>query len=279
MPVGLDLRVVTDPTQQSVGDTGGAPGAAGDLGGALGVDLHVEEVRGAVDDALQLGRLVELHVRREAEAAAQRRGQQARAGGGADEGERGQLQRNGRGAGALADDDVDPVVLHRHVQHFFGGAGHAVDLVEEEDLALLEGGEDRGQVAGVLDGRAAGDPDGGAHLGRDDHGERGLAEAWRSGEQDVVGGGATRACRPEDQVELFADLLLADELAQVLGAQGGLDRLVLAVGDRAHEPLGVGRRVGRVVPVHEVCLAVVVVRAGSGRGPVSGCGSASGARP
>lgn len=49
-------------------------GAAGDLGGAVGPDLDVEEVRGAVDDALQLGGLVELHVRGEAEAVAQRGG-------------------------------------------------------------------------------------------------------------------------------------------------------------------------------------------------------------
>ena len=204
-----------------------------------------------MDDALQLGGLVELHVRGEAEAVAQRRRQQSRARGGADQGERGQFERDGGGAGALADDHVDAEVLHRHVQHLLGGPGHAVDLVEEEDLALLEGGEDRGQVAGVLDGGARGDADGGAHLGRDDHREGGLAQARGAGEQDVVGGGPTRACRPQDEVELLADLLLTDELVQVLGAQGGLDGLVLTVGGRADEPLG-GGVVGRVVPVH--CL-------------------------
>lgn len=65
----------------------------------------------------------------------------------------------------------------------------------------------------------------------------------------MVGGGAARACGPQDQVELFADLLLADELVQVLGAQGGLDGLVLTVGGRTDEPLG-GGFVGGVVPVH-----------------------------
>ena len=168
----------------------------------------------------------------EAEAVAQRRRQQPGAGGGADQGERRQLERDGGGAGALADDDVDAEVLHRHVEHLLGGPGHAVDLVEEEDLALLEGGEDRGEVAGVLDGGAAGDADRGAHLGRDDHREGGLAEAGGAGEQHVVGGGAARAGGLQHQVELLADLLLADELVQVLGAQGGLDGLVLAVGGR-----------------------------------------------
>lgn len=86
----------------------------------------------------------------------------------------------------------------------------------------------------------------------------------------MVGGGTPRACGAQHQVELFADLLLADELAQVLGAQGGLDGLVLPVGDRVHQALrcgsggGVGR-VGRVVPVH-VCLTEV----GSAGGPYPG---------
>src|SRR5690606_8177423 len=108
--VRLDLRVVADAAQQAVGDAGGAAGAARDLGGAVGVDLHVEQARGPVDDPLQLGGLVELHVRGEAEPVAQRGRQQARAGGGADEGEGRQLQRDGGGAGALADDDVDAEV-------------------------------------------------------------------------------------------------------------------------------------------------------------------------
>lgn len=131
-----------------------------------------------------------------------------------------------------------------------------MDLVEEEDLALLEGGEDRGQVARVLDGGPGGDADRGAHLGGDDHGEGGLAEAGGAGEQYVVGGRSAGAGGAQDEVELFADLLLADELAQVLGAQGGLDGLVLAVGDGAHQPLLGGGGVGGVVPVHGVCLGV-----------------------
>ncbi len=67
----------------------------------------------------------------------------------------------------------------------------------------------------------------------------------------MVGGRAPRACGAQHQVELLADLLLADELAQVLGAQRGLDGLVLTVGDGAHQPLRVGAGVGRVVPVHK----------------------------
>ena len=46
--------------------------------------------------------------------------------------------------------------------------------------------EDRGEVAGPLERGPARRLDARAHLGRDDAGERGLAEAGRPGEQHVV---------------------------------------------------------------------------------------------
>ena len=48
----------------------------------------------------------------------------------------------------------------------------------------------------MLDRRAAGDPQRRAHLGGDDHGQRGLAEPGRPGQQDVVGGRAAAAGPP-----------------------------------------------------------------------------------
>lgn len=76
----------------------------------------------------------------------------------------------------------------------------------------------------------------------------------------MVGGGAAGAGGAQHQVELLADLLLADELVQVLRAQRGLDGGVLAVGVGADQAVaGTGRRgqirrVGAVFPVHAVCL-------------------------
>lgn len=72
--VRLDLGVVADAAEQPVGDTGRTAGAAGDLGGAVGVYRDVEEAGRAVDDAFQFGGGVELHVAGEAEAVAQRGG-------------------------------------------------------------------------------------------------------------------------------------------------------------------------------------------------------------
>ena len=146
-------------------------------------------------------RLVEVEVRGEAEPVPQRPGQQPGPGGRADQGERRDLQRDRGGAWPLPDHDVDPEVLHRHVEHLLGGPGHPVDLVEDEHLALGEAGQDGREVTGVLDRRPAGDAQRRLHLGRDDHREGGLAQARRAAEQDVVGHPATAAGRLEHQAE------------------------------------------------------------------------------
>ena len=122
----------------------------GDLARALGGEVDAEQAGGAVHDLVELVGLVELEVGGEAEAVAQRTGQQAGAGGGADEGEGRDLERDRGGARALADDDVDPEVLHRHVEHLLGRPRHPVDLVDEEDVALVEArtGSRRGRRRG-----------------------------------------------------------------------------------------------------------------------------------
>ena len=60
--------------------------------------------------------------------------------------------KRGRPAGssgrlALAQHDVELEVLHRRVEHLFDGSGQAVDLVDEEHVALAELAEDGGEVA------------------------------------------------------------------------------------------------------------------------------------
>ena len=55
---------------------------------------------------------------------------------------------------ALADDDVEEEVLHRRIEHLLDLVVEAVDLVDEEDVALLEVREDGGEVARAGDGGA-----------------------------------------------------------------------------------------------------------------------------
>ena len=47
---------------------------------------------------------------------------------------------------ALADNDVDAEVLHRQVQHLLGRPRDAVDLVDEQHVALDEVRQHRGQI-------------------------------------------------------------------------------------------------------------------------------------
>ena len=56
--------------------------------------------------------------------------------------------------------------------------------------------------------------DGHAHLGGDDAGQRGLAQARRAGEQQVVDGLGAPAGRLEDDLEVLLELGLADELGE-----------------------------------------------------------------
>ena len=168
----------------------------------------------------------------DAEAVAQRRRDQAGAGGGADHGERRHVEADGAGARTLADDDVQLVILHGRVEHFLDGTAEAVDLVDEEDVALLEVGEDGGDVGLALERRAGSGADGDAHLAGDDAGQRGLAQAGRADQQHVVERLVAGLGRLDEDLQLLLERLLADEIGQLARTQRDLDVLVLAVDDR-----------------------------------------------
>ncbi len=92
-----------------------------------------------------------------------------------------------------------------------------MDLVDEQDVAVLEVGQKRGEIARLGDHRARSGAETNAHLAREDSGERGLAEARRAVEQDMVERlSATLRCVDED-AQVLARALLADELVEALG--------------------------------------------------------------
>jgi hypothetical protein len=132
--------------------------------------------------------------------------------GGADEREARDREPHAAGVGPLVDHDVEPEVLHRRVEVFLDGLRDAVDLVDEQDVALLEVGEQAGEVAGLLDDGAGGDAHVAAELVAEDEGEGGLAEAGRAGEQDVVErlaaalGGADHDLQALDGLELAGEI-------------------------------------------------------------------------
>ena len=138
---------------------------------------------------------------------------------------RGTESRTRARARSAPEHDVEREVLHRRVEHLLHGARQAVDLVDEEHVVLLEVREDGGEVARALDGGAGGDAHGDAHLGGDDVGERGLAEAGRAVEEQVVERLAALLGGVDGDAEVVLELLLADELIEAPGAEGDVDRL------------------------------------------------------
>ncbi len=176
-------------------------------------------LRRAVHDARELLGRVELQARHDPEAVAQRVGEHARAGRGAHQREGRQVELHRARAGALADHDVDLVVLERGIEDLLDHGREAVDLVDEEDVVGLEVGEDRGEVAGALEHRARGLLQVHAHLARDDVGERGLAEARRPEEQHVVERFLAVPRRGDEDLELLADLRLPHVFGELARAQ------------------------------------------------------------
>ena len=234
------LGDVADPPQDAVGDTRRPACAARDLLGRLVGDLDAEDPRRAAHDRRELALLVVAEPERHAEAVAERRREEPGARRRADERERRQIERQRARTRALADDDVEPEVLERRVQDLLDGAVHAMDLVDEEDVLLVEPGEDRRHVALPLERRAGDRAQPDVELLADDRRERRLAEARRPDEENVVERLAARLRRLQRDVELLLDPLLADEVVESPRTQRLLD-LFVAFAQRGREELDTSR--------------------------------------
>src|SRR4051812_565105 len=220
--VAPHLGVVAHPAQQPVGDAGRAPGPPCDLATPVFLHGHLEDARGPFDDRLEVSGVVVVEPGDEAEAVAKGARDEAGAGGGADEGEVRDVEPDRARRRTFPEDDVELEVLHRRVEDLLHRPGQSVDLVDEEHVAVAELAEDGGEVAAPLEGRAGGDVEADVHLGGDDVGEARLAEAGRTGEQQVIGGLAAPAGGLEDDREVLLELRLAHEVVEPAGPQAHL---------------------------------------------------------
>src|SRR3546814_14287800 len=84
---------------------------------------------------------------RDAEAIAQRRRQQPLPRGRADQREAWQIDADRARRGAFADPQIERAILHRGVEHFLDRGLEAVNLVDAEDVAILQIGKERGEIA------------------------------------------------------------------------------------------------------------------------------------
>ena len=126
------------------------------------------------------------------------------------------------------------------IEHLLDRPVEAVDLVDEEDVVGLERGEHRGEVALALQHRAAGDVEAHPELGRDDAGQRGLAEPRRTGEQHVIEGLGALARRLEEDAQLLLHALLPDEVVEPARAQRAVELVLRPEVVAAREPVVLG---------------------------------------
>ncbi len=112
-----------------------------------------------------------------------------------------------------------------------------MDLVDEQHVAVVEIGEDGGEVAGPFECGPARDAQRHAELGGDDAGQRRLTGSRRSREEQMVDRLPALARRGEEDLEVLFQALLAHELVQAARAQRGLLGPLDRVGARAEQLL------------------------------------------
>jgi hypothetical protein len=200
-----------------------------DLGRGPRLDVEAKDAGRAGDDLLQVFGRIKIEPVDDAEAVAERRGQEPRPGRGAHEREPGQVELDGAGAGALADDDVELEVLHRGIQDLLDDAVQAVDLVDEQDVARLEVRKDGGEVAGPLEHGARRRLDPHAHRMGNDVRERRFAQAGGSAEQHVVERLAPLTGRLDEHGKIVLDAVLADEVLEPRRPQAPVDLQIVIV--------------------------------------------------
>ncbi len=217
---------IADPPQQPPGNARRAAGAARDFVGAIRRHADLEHAGAAGDDLFQLFHGIEIQPHRNAEAVAQRIGQQPRARGGADQREFCQLDLDRARCRSLADNQIELEILHRRIQHFLDRGAEAMDFVDEQNITLFEIGEKCRKIAGLGDDRPGGGAKADTKFARHDLRQRGLAEAGGADEQHMVQRLAAFTGRLDEDRKIGARLRLADEFGQQLRAQRGVADIV-----------------------------------------------------
>ena len=127
------------------------------------------------------------------------------------------------------------------IEHFLDRGIEAVDLVDEQDVAVLEVGQQGGKVARLGDHRAGRGAEADAHLAGENAGQGGLAEARRAVQQDMVEGLAAAPGGGDEHAQILPRRLLADKLVEAfrpqgdVGVLGGALRRGDAGGVRGHQ--------------------------------------------
>ena len=129
---------------------------------------------------------------------------------------------NGIGRRAFAEDDVDRIVLHRRVKDLLVGSVETMDLVDKKNIALIEVGKHRDQIARLFDRRTGGNAHIDAHLVGNDRSQRCLSQSRRAVQEHMIKRLIADLGGVDKDPEIFLCFLLADILRDRTRAQGSL---------------------------------------------------------
>src|SRR6266849_8199016 len=226
-PGSAHFRKIPRAAQQAVRDTRSAAATAGDFLRPAFVHRDIQNLRRAVNDDQQIRRLVKIQPVHDAEARAQRRGNQSRAGRRADQREVPQRKRVNPCPRTLADNQVHAKIFHRRIEHFLHRRLQAMNFIEKENLLFFERCQDGGQVAFALQQWPRAGLDRHVQFIGDDLRQRGLSQAGRSVEQHVVQRLAAAPRRVYRNLNIFLDAFLPDIFFQALRPHAHFDPGVL----------------------------------------------------
>src|SRR5260370_37841570 len=108
-------------------------------------------------------------------------------------------------ARALADDEIDSVILHGRIKNLLDRGEQAMDVIEEEKLADFDRRENRREVALALEQRAGTGLDRNAQFIGDNLRKRSLTQTRRAIEQHVIERIAAAARRFDGDKDIFLD--------------------------------------------------------------------------
>ena len=221
------LGDVADPSQQTVRNSGSSARPPRDLVSSGSVDLRFQYVGRTGHDYLQILDRIEIEVQWYAESASQRGADQPGSSRRPNQREFWKLQFDRPRRRALPDDDIELVVFHRRVKYFLDGRTESMYFVDEQNVALGQIGQERREVARLLNDGSGCSLDLAPHLVRDNVREGRLAKTRRAVEQNVIQRLASVPSGLNEDRKVLFRFLLAYVFAQPLGAQTQLELLLL----------------------------------------------------
>ena len=221
--LACDIGKVTDAAQQTTGDAGRTACAFCNLVRAIGRNAKVKQTGGAGYHQLKLAMRVEIEPHRNAKAVTQGRGQQTLPRGRTDQRKRGQINPHGPRRWPFANHDIQRTVFHRGVEDFLNHGAEPVDFVNEQDVAILQIGEQRRQIARFGDDRTRCGTETDAHFLGHNLRQCRLAKPRRAKEQYMVQRLPATLRRLNKHAQIVARGRLPDKFGQRFGPQRGVD--------------------------------------------------------